>query len=91
MKPRLKEKYDKEIVPALQKEFGFKNKMAMVFPEEIHTDNLDFFITTSKNQGISSELFSIDCLWSAVTSKVSGIKRRCDTSLPLLSLPVISS
>jgi hypothetical protein len=36
----------------------FRNKLALVFPEEMHHDNLDFFETTSRNRGINFKLFS---------------------------------
>ena len=36
----------------------FKGKLALVFPEEMHHDNLDFFETTAKNRGINIMLFS---------------------------------
>lgn len=37
---------------------GFRKKLAVVFPEEMHHDNLDFFVTASRNQGINIRLFS---------------------------------
>ena len=39
-------------------ESSFRNKLALVFPEEMHNDNLDFFETTSTNHGINLKLFS---------------------------------
>jgi hypothetical protein len=39
-------------------ESKFRNRLALVFPEEMHHDNLDFFVTTSKNRGINLRLFS---------------------------------
>ena len=35
MKPRLKDRYQKEVVPALQKEFGYKNVMAVPKIEKV--------------------------------------------------------
>ncbi len=37
---------------------AFRNKLALVFPKEMHHDNLDFFETTAKNRGVNIELFS---------------------------------
>lgn len=42
----------------LLSKFMFKNKLALVFPEEMHEDNLEFFETTSRNRGINTKLFS---------------------------------
>jgi hypothetical protein len=39
-------------------ESKFRNKLALVFPEEMHHDNLKFFETTSRNRGINLILFS---------------------------------
>jgi hypothetical protein len=36
----------------------FRNKLALVFPREMHYDNLDFFVTAAKNRGVRLELFS---------------------------------
>jgi hypothetical protein len=36
----------------------FPNKLALVFPEEMHPDNLDFFETTARNRGVEMRLFS---------------------------------
>jgi len=39
-------------------ESAFSSKLALAFPEEMHHDNLDFFVTTSRNRGIRLRLFS---------------------------------
>ena len=36
----------------------FKNRLALVFPEEMHHDNLSFFEATVRNRGINVKLFS---------------------------------
>jgi hypothetical protein len=36
---------------------GFWNRLALVFPEEMHDDKLHFFVTTSSNRGICAALF----------------------------------
>ena len=38
--------------------FSFRKKLALVYPEEMHEDNFDFFINASRNRGIKSGLFS---------------------------------
>ena len=38
--------------------FSFRKKLALVYPEEMHEDNFDFFINASWNRGIQSGLFS---------------------------------
>ncbi len=39
-------------------ESEFMKKLALVFPKDMHYDNLGFFETTSRNRGINFRLFS---------------------------------
>ena len=36
----------------------FRGKLALAFPKEMHTDNLDFFETAAINRGINVKIFS---------------------------------
>ena len=38
--------------------FPFREKLALVYPEEMHEDNFEFFINAPRNRGIQSGLFS---------------------------------
>ena len=38
--------------------YAFLDKLALVFPEEMHHDNLDFFESAARNRGINLKLFS---------------------------------
>jgi hypothetical protein len=38
--------------------FSFRKKLALVYPEEMHEDNFEFFINASWNRGLQSRLFS---------------------------------
>ena len=37
---------------------GFTRKIALVFPEEMHADNLDFFVTAATNRGMRVSVFA---------------------------------
>jgi hypothetical protein len=38
--------------------FTFRKKLALVYPEEMHEDNFEFFINAPRNRGVQSGLFS---------------------------------
>lgn len=40
------------------RQFEYRNKIALVFPQEMHHNKLDFFTDASSNRGINIKLFS---------------------------------
>jgi large subunit ribosomal protein L5 len=54
----LREKYNKEVVPAMMKEFGYKNKMAVPTIKKIVL-NTSFGKTTSGKSGSEREKFRV--------------------------------
>jgi hypothetical protein len=38
--------------------FSFSKKLALIYPEQMHEDNFDFFINSSRDRKIESRLFS---------------------------------
>jgi hypothetical protein len=40
------------------RQFEYRNKIALVFPQEMHYKKLDFFTDASSNRGINIKLFS---------------------------------